>query len=204
VGACGKWGRGGLLEGVRSGVGSGVGIGVGSGVGRAGSGQGAGGESGVVGGWAPWWGLLGGLLGREGGGCRGEGQGGGRRGGGVPVRCAYDTPIRQDDMQEAPPSKQNETSREPRLLYVHESRAHEPTPPLAEIGRRNLGRKSPPGAILNLGVSHHIIQIQTPTDLRGGLTCGLTTSQSPCRGRVPGRRAQKINQPPPHRTSGLR
>jgi hypothetical protein len=40
-----------------------------------------------------------------------------------------------------------------------------------------LGRKSPPGAIPNLGVSHQIIE--TPTDFRANSTCGLA-SQHTC------------------------
>jgi hypothetical protein len=85
--------------------------------------------------------------------------------------------LRQDDIQEAPLSNQIETSRGLRLLYVHESHAREPTPPLVGIERRHLGRKSPPGAIPNLGVSLQIFQ--TPTDFRANLTCGLA-SQPTC------------------------
>jgi hypothetical protein len=80
---------------------------------------------------------------------------------------------RPDGIQEAPPRNQIETSRGLRLLYVHESHAREPKPPLVGIERRKLGLKSPPGAIPNLGVSFQIIQ--TPKDFRADSTCGLAS-----------------------------
>jgi hypothetical protein len=58
---------------------------------------------------------------------------------------------------------------------------------------RKLGLKSTPRRNTELGISHHITQ--TPPDFRAGLTCGFA-SQPPYRGRVSGRRAQEINQPP--------
>jgi hypothetical protein len=65
---------------------------------------------------------------------------------------------RPDGIEEAPPRNQIETSRGLRLLYVNESHAREPKPPLVGIERRKFGLKSPPGAIPNLGVSFQIFQ----------------------------------------------
>ena len=84
---------------------------------------------------------------------------------------------RPDGIQEAPPRNQIETSRGLRLLYVQESHAREPKPPLVGIERRKFGLKSPPGAIPNLGVSFQIIE--TPKDFRADSTCGLA-SQPTC------------------------
>jgi hypothetical protein len=84
---------------------------------------------------------------------------------------------RQDGIQEAPPRNQIETSRGLRLLYVHESHAREPKPPLVGIERRKFGLKSPPGAIPNLGVSFQIFQ--TPKQFRADSSCGLV-SQPTC------------------------
>jgi hypothetical protein len=43
-----------------------------------------------------------------------------------------------------------------RLLYVQESHAREPKPPLSGIERRKLDLKLPPGAIPNFGADHEI------------------------------------------------
>ena len=76
-----------------------------------------------------------------------------------------------------PPRNQIETSRGLRLLYVHESHAREPKPPLVGIERRKFGLKSPPRAIPNLGVSFQIFQ--TPKHFRADSSCGLA-SQPTC------------------------
>jgi hypothetical protein len=85
--------------------------------------------------------------------------------------------LHPDGIQEAPPRNQIETPRGLRLLYVHESHARKPKPPLVGIERRKLGLKSPSGAIPNLGVSFQIIE--TPKDFRADSTCGLA-SQPTC------------------------
>jgi hypothetical protein len=62
-------------------------------------------------------------------------------------------------------------------LRARETRARTQTATRRNRKRRKLGRKSPPGAIPNLGVSHQIIQ--TPSDFRADSTCGLA-SQPTC------------------------
>jgi hypothetical protein len=100
--------------------------------------------------------------------------------------------LRQDDIQEAPPSKQNETSRGPKLLYVHKSHTLEPTPPLAGIERRKLDLKSPPGAIPNLGAGHEIKP--QPRFAFAMWTCGLA-SQPTCPDRASrGQRAARLKR----------
>jgi hypothetical protein len=76
-----------------------------------------------------------------------------------------------------------------RLLYVQESHAREPKPPLSGIGRRKLDLKLPSGAIPNFGADHEIKS--QPRFVHAILTCWLG-SQSPCRSRVAGRRAHRI------------
>jgi hypothetical protein len=120
---------------------------------------------GAEGGWGLWWCLWWGLGARVGG-----------QGSDVVMEFVSAAP-RPDGIQEAPPRNQIETSRGLRLLYVHESHAREPKPPLVGIERRKFGLKSPPGAIPNLGVSFQIFQ--TPKHFRADSSCGLA-SQPTC------------------------
>jgi hypothetical protein len=62
---------------------------------------------------------------------------------------------------------------------VHKSRGRKRIAPLAETTGRKIGLKSPPSAIPNLDVSHHITQ--TPLRFLRGTTCGIA-SQPACRG----------------------
>jgi hypothetical protein len=161
-------------------------------VGFGGSGRGSGRIWAQRGGWGLWWCLWWGLGARVGG-----------QGSDV-VTWSWSScrqRLRKDDVQEAPPSNQIESPRGFLRLQVHESRRRELAAPFR---RRNGTKFGSQMAIRRNTESRRWSRDQIPTqilirDVDLPLRKPAPLS-SPCAGSAP----QKINQPPQHRTSGLR
>jgi hypothetical protein len=110
-----------------------------------------------------------------------------RRGDGVPVRTTY-TPRRQP--RSPTPRKGKKPPLGFLLLEVHQSRSRELAAPVRRYDGTKIGSEIHPPA--QYRTRHLAPHNSTPPDFRAGLTCGLASQKPPCRGRVPGRRAQII------------
>jgi hypothetical protein len=119
-----------------------------------------------------------------------KGQGGDVTGGGVPVRCAYAKTTSSKKPRQANKTKLHA---DPDCLTC--TRATRANP-----HRHSPGNRKTNGAILNPGVSHHIIQ--TPTVFRADLTYGLA-SQPTCPDRASDRSALRDLKSHPNRRSGF-